>query len=124
MSAGDPNPYGYGDAFEVLTAGDYESLSTQHARESLADAAARVPDDIPLHKHLIRDDAGGRLAEETRRLDLLLLGSRGYGPLRRTVLGTVAGYVVNQASCPVIVTPRGVGAVPFATAAQKARAKA
>jgi nucleotide-binding universal stress UspA family protein len=124
MAAGDPNPYGYGDTLEVLTAGDYESLATQHAREALADAAALVPDDLPLHKHLIHDDPGGRLADQSRHLDLLLLGSRGYGPVRRTLLGTVAGFVINHASCPVIVTPRGVGADAFTAANVRAEAAA
>jgi hypothetical protein len=38
---------------------------------------------------------------------LLLLGSRGYGPLRAVLLGGVSHVVVREAACPVIVLPRG-----------------
>jgi nucleotide-binding universal stress UspA family protein len=39
-------------------------------------------------------------------LDLLLIGSRGYGPARRVLLGGVSTGVTRQARCPVIVVPR------------------
>lgn len=40
-------------------------------------------------------------------IDLLAMGSRGYGPLSRVLLGSVSRQVVNRASCPVIVVSRG-----------------
>lgn len=39
-------------------------------------------------------------------VDLLLLGSRGAGSLGRVYLGSVAGDVMQQAPCPVLITPR------------------
>ena len=39
-------------------------------------------------------------------VDLLFVGSRGYGPLRRTLLGNVSGALVREAGCPVVVAPR------------------
>ena len=39
-------------------------------------------------------------------LDLLVVGSRGYGPLRRTLVGSVSDELVRTAPCPVLV-PRG-----------------
>jgi Universal stress protein family len=38
---------------------------------------------------------------------MLLVGSRGYGPLLSVIVGGVAGRVVREAACPVIVFPRG-----------------
>jgi nucleotide-binding universal stress UspA family protein len=40
-------------------------------------------------------------------VDLLVLGSRGYGPVRRTLLGSTSDRVVHVGSCPVAVVPRG-----------------
>ncbi len=38
--------------------------------------------------------------------DLLVLGSRGYGPLARTLLGSVSRKTAQDAPCPVWVVPR------------------
>ena len=39
-------------------------------------------------------------------VDLLVLGSRGYGSMRRALVGDVSGAVVRHARCPVLITPR------------------
>jgi nucleotide-binding universal stress UspA family protein len=39
-------------------------------------------------------------------LDLLVLGSRGFGPLRRVLVGSVSGELVRQAPCLLLVVPR------------------
>jgi nucleotide-binding universal stress UspA family protein len=46
------------------------------------------------------------LATQGAELDLLVIGSRSYGPLRRVLLGSVAGELIELAPCPVIVLPR------------------
>jgi nucleotide-binding universal stress UspA family protein len=55
-------------------------------------------------------EAAEVLERASHEVDLLVLGSRGYGPLRATVLGSVSQQVLRNANCPVVVTPRGVGA--------------
>ncbi|HTU99646.1 MAG TPA: universal stress protein [Luteitalea sp.] len=37
--------------------------------------------------------------------DLIVVGTHGYGPVRRLVLGSVADHVVRLASCPVLSVP-------------------
>lgn len=39
-------------------------------------------------------------------VDLLVVGSRGYGPVLRVILGSSSRELVRDAPCPVIVTPR------------------
>ena len=39
--------------------------------------------------------------------DLVVLGSRGYGPVRSVLLGGVSGRVVRAARLPVVMVPRG-----------------
>jgi nucleotide-binding universal stress UspA family protein len=48
-----------------------------------------------------------RLIEACERLDadLLVVGRRGAGFLRRMVVGSVASHVVNEAPCPVLIVP-------------------
>jgi nucleotide-binding universal stress UspA family protein len=49
-----------------------------------------------------------RLAEASADLDLLVVGSRRYGPIRSALLGGVSGDLIEKAHCPLIVVPRGV----------------
>jgi nucleotide-binding universal stress UspA family protein len=39
-------------------------------------------------------------------VDLLVVGSRGYGPAMRVLLGSVSTRLINSAPCPVMVVPR------------------
>jgi nucleotide-binding universal stress UspA family protein len=47
------------------------------------------------------------LAHEGNHLDLLVTGSRGYGPVRRLLLGSTTRKLVHEARCPVLVLARG-----------------
>jgi nucleotide-binding universal stress UspA family protein len=52
-------------------------------------------------------DPATKLAEAAEEgVDLLVLGSRGYGPLARVLLGSVSRNVIRHAPCPVLVVPR------------------
>lgn len=46
------------------------------------------------------------LADEAEHLDLLVTGSRGYGPIRRLMLGSTSAKLVHHAPCPVLVLTR------------------
>jgi Universal stress protein family len=39
-------------------------------------------------------------------VDMLICGSRGYGPIRRVLLGGVSSPLIRQAQLPVTVVPR------------------
>lgn len=47
-------------------------------------------------------------AAKSADLDLLLIGSRGYGPLQAVLLGATSGALMREARCPVIALPRGI----------------
>lgn len=66
-------------------------------------ASERVPTTVD-----VRHGDAGRALARGAELDLLVVGSRRRGPLRRVVLGSVSADVLKQASCPVVVLPRGV----------------
>jgi nucleotide-binding universal stress UspA family protein len=46
------------------------------------------------------------LAQFAKDLDLLIVGSRGYGPFGRLVHGSVSGYLLGHAGCSLLVLPR------------------
>lgn len=55
---------------------------------------------------LLDGDPARELTKATEHLDLLVLGSRGYGPLGAVMLGSVSNALVRTAGCPVVVVPR------------------
>ena len=74
----------------------------------LEDAKARAAEGgIQVETHLVVGSAAVaicKLAEE-RQADLIVMGSRGHGPLAAALLGSVATHVVRDAHCPVMVVP-------------------
>jgi nucleotide-binding universal stress UspA family protein len=50
--------------------------------------------------------AGEELAAFGDEVDVLVVGSRGYGPLRRLVLGSTSNYLERHARCSLLVLPR------------------
>ncbi|HNA24476.1 MAG TPA: universal stress protein [Solirubrobacterales bacterium] len=65
-----------------------------------------VPARLTAKKLLLEGTAPIQLAEASAGLDLLCLGSRGYGPVRRVLLGSVSSDVMNHAASAVLVVPR------------------
>jgi nucleotide-binding universal stress UspA family protein len=49
------------------------------------------------------------LTRASGRLDLLILGSRSYGPIRRVLLGGTSVRVMRSSACPVVIVPRSGG---------------
>lgn len=84
----------------------YANVLHGHFEKQLEQGRAAVPRGIELETVLLDGDPARELAAQGAELDLLVLGSRGYGPLRRVLLGGVAAEVVGMAPCPLIVLPR------------------
>jgi nucleotide-binding universal stress UspA family protein len=75
--------------------------------QELIDAVA--PGATPM---VVEGDPLEQLVAASRDLDLLVVGSRRYGPLRRVLLGGVSTPLIEQAHCPIVIVPRGVEAEP------------
>ena len=52
-------------------------------------------------------DPASELVAESADVDVLVMGSRGWGPVRAVLLGSVSDAVVAQSAAPVVVVPRG-----------------
>jgi len=59
--------------------------------------------------HLAHGSPGPMLCERAKELDadVVVVGSRGRGAIRRVLLGSVSSYVVNNAPCAVLVIRAG-----------------
>jgi nucleotide-binding universal stress UspA family protein len=53
----------------------------------------------------VNDDAGGVLLEEASQngVDVIAVGSRGHGAVKRLILGSVSTWLVHNATCSVLV---------------------
>jgi nucleotide-binding universal stress UspA family protein len=56
--------------------------------------------------HAVYGLTGEELATFGDQLDLLIVGSRSYGPWQRLVLGSTSGYLERHARCSLLVLPR------------------
>jgi nucleotide-binding universal stress UspA family protein len=83
-----------------------EALREQLVQKTLQALSALAPDVAARHR-LLHGDAAAQLARFSSELDLLVLGSRGYGALRTVLLGSVSRALVRTSRCPVVVVPRG-----------------
>jgi nucleotide-binding universal stress UspA family protein len=88
IAAKDPPPMG-----EAGVAAD----RLERALAWAGDAAAGV---------IAEGDTAEALAAASKNLDLLVVGSRSYGPLRAVLLGAVTRRLLRMARCPIMVVPR------------------
>ena len=88
---------------EVSYHEDYE----KQQREGLDEAVAALPAEVHAETVFITGPPGPELAAQTEHVDLMVVGSRGYGPRAAVMLGGVTHTVIRKAHCPVIVLPRG-----------------
>jgi nucleotide-binding universal stress UspA family protein len=101
--------------------GEYRIAVEGEVRTAVSELGDAVPIDVDV---FVEDDTAATLVRVSENLDLLVCGSRGYGPLRAVLLGGVSRRVVDAAHCPVIVLPRGVRAPLDELMAERADAPA
>jgi nucleotide-binding universal stress UspA family protein len=92
--------------------GEEPELATKRERaleQAASDALAALPNELEATKEHAAGDPGTILVERSREVDLMVVGSRRYGPVRRVLLGDVSGRVMRASACPVVVVPRGKG---------------
>jgi nucleotide-binding universal stress UspA family protein len=86
--------------------GEYMLQAERRAREEVG----ALGGDVPVEVEVLAGDPARVLVELSESFDLLVCGSRGYGPMRAVLLGSVSRDLATEAHCPVIVLPRGVEA--------------
>ena len=79
------------------------------ARVDEAIAALAAAGAVRAEGAVLDGDIVAMLLEDARSDDLLFTGSRGKGPFRRVLVGSVSTHLLRDAACPVVVVPRGDG---------------
>jgi nucleotide-binding universal stress UspA family protein len=93
--------HGGGEAEHADEEGSVEEALDQALADAQAPDAERV---------LLRGGAAECLAKASTESELLVVGSRSYGPLHHALLGSVSGKLMRSCPVPLLVIPRGVAA--------------
>lgn len=87
----------------VVDLGDYLHHEIESARESL-------PPGVRPDARVLKGDVVKNLLDEAEKgVDLIVMGSRGYGPVHYALVGGVSSAIAEDAPCPVLLVPRGAG---------------
>jgi nucleotide-binding universal stress UspA family protein len=90
-----------------INAGPYLVELERDRREELERVVAGLADDVHGEAVFLTGSPGRELVGHSQSADLMVVGSRGYGPARAVLLGGVSHVLVRDAACPVLVLPRG-----------------
>jgi len=109
VSAIDEGPALFGSPWIPAVPADadrYEDEAVDHLRGVLVRGAVALagPDRV-VETVLLRASPARAIVEEMREWapDLVVLGSRGHGPVETTLLGSTCSAVVDHAKCPVLI---------------------
>ena len=99
--------YGGGDPLTPAVRYDEIAGAILLSTEQAIEATTRGVRDLEIEPDVSIADPADFLIAASGQLDLLICGSRGYGPAQAVLLGGVSRRVVSEAHCPVIVLARG-----------------
>jgi nucleotide-binding universal stress UspA family protein len=94
-----PTTIAYGYEKYVDAVRELAAVELREAGHEIAGAA-----DVDLVK--LEGEPAQELARASADVDLLVAGSRGYGPVRRVLLGSVSSRLVREAQSPLLLLPR------------------
>lgn len=85
----------------------------EQMRDTLREVVGELPASLRAEPRFRHGDVVDVLtAESELGLDLLVMGSRGYGPVLSVLLGSVSEQTMRRARCPVVIAPRGAHEAP------------
>lgn len=110
LTVAEPLNVGLYPSAEVMLREDMQASLVAARQRVLDEAVAEAPARAKAHGEILHGSPPKVLAAAAEDLDLLVLGSRGYGPLNAVLLGGVSHALLRDAPCPVVVLPRGAEA--------------
>ena len=111
-------------AFMSYLGPDYFDHVRAEVEDRLNQATAPIRAEMVVETKIVGGDTIAALVEQSAKMDLLVLGSRGYGPVKRVLLGSVSRRLVNGARCPVLIVPPGGGVLEDDARAQQSAGRA
>ncbi len=95
-----------GEALDALVGRGLHDRRGEAIRDAAEVELGRLEGELPRTVEIVHGDPAAELLARSASLDLLVVGSRGYGPIRRVLLGSVSSELIASSECPMIVTHR------------------
>lgn len=82
-----------------------EEAEEEESTHILKQATNQIPDAIPAEVSCLHGNHKALIIQQTvdNEIDLIVMGATGKGIIERTLVGSTTTYVVNHASCNVLV---------------------
>ncbi len=97
--------WGYNPALAYTIEISKEQIEETGEQTLRATVAGIDMGDVPLKKKKIQGHPSSVILEEilNENIDLVVMGSHGYGPIAGAVLGSVSQRVLRKSTCPVLI---------------------
>jgi nucleotide-binding universal stress UspA family protein len=93
-------------AWSLLTEGEIHDRERSHGQELVDAAVAALPEGLTAAGRVLSGDPARELTAASADYDLIVAGSRSFGPVRRVLLGSTTRRLLGESACPVLVMPR------------------
>ena len=100
-----PRPV-FGKGGGAMGIGELKAAMREQLEKELEHAASRFGPGAQPERELVEGDPAEALRHAAEGKSLLIVGSRGHGPLGRVLLGSTDAALLRSASTPLVVLPR------------------
>ena len=101
-----------GAAWPALPLTEMTEYELEAAERVLESAIHKVPEGVKAATQRLEGSPRVALPKASGDYDLMIVGSRGYGPVGRVFLGSVSAALIDGSRCAVLVIPRGLELEP------------
>ena len=77
--------------------------TAESALDAVLDEVAPDADGVDVERRVVEGAPATALVDESRKADLLVVGSRGHGGFAGLLLGSVSQQCAHHAACPVVI---------------------
>ena len=97
--------YDMGETYVPVEEAKFVEAAREHLMESVAEVAGENPT-VEIDPLVLEGDPAQILCERSGEVDLLVVGSRGYGDFAGLLLGSVSSKCAHHSRCPVVIVSK------------------